>query len=249
MTPATAPPPMRAPTAPWMRPKGAGLAHDCSWCRPDPVRLVHCQRRYPLTAELATHPPAGGDDDGWSALVAGRLPAAGELVERYGPIVAAGPRLVLAQLGQSLDGFIAARTGDACFVTGRRRSDPSASPQGPGGCSRRRCRHRHLRRLSTHRAGRSRDQPGARGPRPGRSRTSGRARAVGGRRPYPVGGRRRPSTAQRVCAAPRGRAAASLRVRAGIRAQARRGGPGLPGPRSRARRRRRRHCLPVPGGW
>jgi diaminohydroxyphosphoribosylaminopyrimidine deaminase / 5-amino-6-(5-phosphoribosylamino)uracil reductase len=46
------------------------------------------------------------------------VPAAGELADRYGPLVAAGPRLVLAQLGQSLDGFIASRTGDACFVTG-----------------------------------------------------------------------------------------------------------------------------------
>lgn len=41
-----------------------------------------------------------------------------ELVDRYGPLVAAGDTLVLAQLGQSMDGFIASRTGDACFVTG-----------------------------------------------------------------------------------------------------------------------------------
>jgi len=61
---------------------------------------------------------AATTDHGWSELVAGRVPAAGELAERYGPLVAAGPRLVLAQLGQSLDGFIASRTGDACFVTG-----------------------------------------------------------------------------------------------------------------------------------
>jgi 3,4-dihydroxy 2-butanone 4-phosphate synthase / GTP cyclohydrolase II len=57
-------------------------------------------------------------DHGWSELLAGRVPVAGELAGRYGPLVAAGPRLVLAQLGQSLDGFIASRTGDACFVTG-----------------------------------------------------------------------------------------------------------------------------------
>lgn len=57
-------------------------------------------------------------DHEWSELLAGRVPAAGELTARYGPLVAAGPRLVLAQLGQSLDGFIASRTGDACFVTG-----------------------------------------------------------------------------------------------------------------------------------
>ena len=62
--------------------------------------------------------------EAWRELVAGRLPAipadpeAATLIERYGPLLAAGPRLVLAQLGQSLDGFIAARTGDAIFVTG-----------------------------------------------------------------------------------------------------------------------------------
>lgn len=57
-------------------------------------------------------------DDGWGELLRGRVPVSGELARCYGPLVAAGPRLVLAQLGQSLDGFIAARTGDACFVTG-----------------------------------------------------------------------------------------------------------------------------------
>ena len=57
-------------------------------------------------------------DDGWSTLLDGAVPVTGELAERYGPIVAAGPSLVLAQLGQSIDGFIAARTGDARFVTG-----------------------------------------------------------------------------------------------------------------------------------
>ena len=65
--------------------------------------------------------------DAWSELSAGRVPFGpgqgagtpdGDLVERYGPLVAAGPDLVLGQLGQSLDGFIAARTGDAVFVTG-----------------------------------------------------------------------------------------------------------------------------------
>ena len=62
--------------------------------------------------------------DAWSELAAGRVPvdvrdsADAALVERYAPILAAGPRLVLGQLGQSLDGFIAARTGDAVFVTG-----------------------------------------------------------------------------------------------------------------------------------
>jgi diaminohydroxyphosphoribosylaminopyrimidine deaminase/5-amino-6-(5-phosphoribosylamino)uracil reductase len=61
---------------------------------------------------------ADRDDAEWSQLLAGRVPGTGVLAERYGPLVAAGSRLVLAQLGQSLDGFIATRTGDACFVTG-----------------------------------------------------------------------------------------------------------------------------------
>ena len=34
-------------------------------------------------------------------------PADQVIVERYGPVVSAGPDLVLAQLAQSLDGFIA----------------------------------------------------------------------------------------------------------------------------------------------
>jgi 3,4-dihydroxy 2-butanone 4-phosphate synthase/GTP cyclohydrolase II len=63
-------------------------------------------------------------EDAWRELVAGRRPSAvadpeaATLIERYGPVVTAGSNLVLAQLGQSLDGFIAARTGDAIFVTG-----------------------------------------------------------------------------------------------------------------------------------
>jgi GTP cyclohydrolase II len=57
-------------------------------------------------------------DQGWAELLAGRVPSTGELAHRYGPMVAAGRTVVVAQLGQSLDGFIAARTGDACFVTG-----------------------------------------------------------------------------------------------------------------------------------
>jgi riboflavin-specific deaminase-like protein len=40
------------------------------------------------------------------------------LADRYLPLCLAGPRLAFAQLGQSLDGFIATRTGDADYVTG-----------------------------------------------------------------------------------------------------------------------------------
>lgn len=60
----------------------------------------------------------------WDLLVDGHLPEGAlspdeeALVLRYGPLVEGHPPLVLAQLGQSLDGFIASRTGDACFVTG-----------------------------------------------------------------------------------------------------------------------------------
>ncbi|MFF0905172.1 UNVERIFIED_CONTAM: RibD family protein [Kocuria sp. CPCC 205316] len=75
-------------------------------------------------------PPPADDDDAsaaapdpaWEGLLAGRTrpapPPGAELVERYGPIVAHRGPLVLAQLGQSLDGFIASRTGHAEFVTG-----------------------------------------------------------------------------------------------------------------------------------
>lgn len=57
--------------------------------------------------------------DIWYRLLLGDVPAADDdLTDLYGPLVLAGPRLVIAQLGQSLDGFIASRTGDAEFVTG-----------------------------------------------------------------------------------------------------------------------------------
>lgn len=45
-------------------------------------------------------------------------PEAEELAGRYLPLCLAGPEVAFAQLGQSLDGFIATRTGDADFVTG-----------------------------------------------------------------------------------------------------------------------------------
>ncbi|WNO71264.1 MULTISPECIES: RibD family protein [unclassified Streptomyces] len=45
-------------------------------------------------------------------------PEAEALADLYLPLCLAGPRLTVAQLGQSVDGFIATRTGDADFVTG-----------------------------------------------------------------------------------------------------------------------------------
>ena len=45
-------------------------------------------------------------------------PEAEVLAGRYLPLCLAGPHFTFAQLGQSLDGFIATRTGDADYVTG-----------------------------------------------------------------------------------------------------------------------------------
>ncbi|MER7107225.1 RibD family protein [Streptomyces sp. NPDC000229] len=45
-------------------------------------------------------------------------PEADDLADRYLPLCLAGPHVTFAQLGQSLDGFIASRTGDADYVTG-----------------------------------------------------------------------------------------------------------------------------------
>jgi GTP cyclohydrolase II len=87
--------------------------------RPENVRYLEAKR-----TRMGHLPAPAAGDDVWRELVAGRLPTVtadavgATLVERYAPVVTAGPRLVVAQLGQSLDGFIAARTGDAIFVTG-----------------------------------------------------------------------------------------------------------------------------------
>ena len=91
------------------------------------MRVVRIGLRVPPTPEnlryLRTkHERMGHDsatsDDGWDDLLAGRVPSTGELAGRYGPLWRSVGRLVIAQLGQSLDGFIAARSGDAEFVTG-----------------------------------------------------------------------------------------------------------------------------------
>ncbi|MYT32248.1 MULTISPECIES: RibD family protein [unclassified Streptomyces] len=46
-------------------------------------------------------------------------PQAHHLADVYAPLCLAGPALVFAQLGQSMDGFIATRTGHSDYVTGR----------------------------------------------------------------------------------------------------------------------------------
>lgn len=68
-------------------------------------------------------PAAGSGTAGaWERLLTGRVdtaaPVGAELAERYGPLVLHEGPLVIAQLGQSLDGFIASRTGHAQYVTG-----------------------------------------------------------------------------------------------------------------------------------
>jgi len=70
------------------------------------------------------HDDTGDLPDVWSELLQGRVPdrvAAGgqsELLDRYGSLVAAGPLVTIGQLAQSIDGFIASRTGDANYVSG-----------------------------------------------------------------------------------------------------------------------------------
>ncbi|MFC0582461.1 RibD family protein [Micrococcoides hystricis] len=76
------------------------------------------------TAVINPNSSAGLSEPVWESLRNGSVPelalptSDGPLIEWYRPLVEAGERLVIAQLGQSMDGFIASRTGDACFVTG-----------------------------------------------------------------------------------------------------------------------------------
>ncbi len=96
-----------------LRALGMEISRAPLWVRPRPENAAYLR-----TKQQRMGHDVAPNDDGWSALLEGRVPVNGELAERYGPLVDAGPSLVLGQLGQSLDGFIAARTGDACFVTG-----------------------------------------------------------------------------------------------------------------------------------
>jgi GTP cyclohydrolase II len=92
--------------------------------RAENARYLEAKRNRMGHFDAADAPAAGSGAEVWADLIAGRVPAltsdpgGAALIERYAPLVSAGPRLAVAQLGQSLDGFIAARTGDAVFVTG-----------------------------------------------------------------------------------------------------------------------------------
>lgn len=103
-----------------------GITHDSlSALGIDVVDQVPLTAEHPDTAPELTGSDRPPTATVWTRLLKGQvgsdptLTADGrELVSRYAPLLAAGSRLVLAQLGQSLDGFIAARSGDAEFVTG-----------------------------------------------------------------------------------------------------------------------------------
>ncbi|MGB7448398.1 MAG: GTP cyclohydrolase II [Ornithinimicrobium sp.] len=69
-------------------------------------------------------PDAPGERTLWDRLaeadVPGQVVSSSDhmMLQRYGPLADAGPRVVVAQLAQSLDGFIASRTGKARHVSG-----------------------------------------------------------------------------------------------------------------------------------
>ena len=126
---------LRVPTRPenahYLRTKQGRMGHDVTESRPTPGRS-------------------------WRHLLAGRMPSGGRARRRYGPLVGAGAPYVVAQLGQSLDGFIAARTGDAMLRDRRGRPDPPAPAARTGRRRRRRRRDRRRRRLPAHRSRRRR---------------------------------------------------------------------------------------------
>jgi diaminohydroxyphosphoribosylaminopyrimidine deaminase / 5-amino-6-(5-phosphoribosylamino)uracil reductase len=70
------------------------------------------------TSQEAAHAGLVRDEDGrwrWSAPAS---PEAQTLASLYAPLCLGGPELAFAQLGQSIDGFIATRTGHSNYVTG-----------------------------------------------------------------------------------------------------------------------------------
>jgi 3,4-dihydroxy 2-butanone 4-phosphate synthase/GTP cyclohydrolase II len=87
-----------------------------------PERVENATYLATKRARMAHDDPSS--DPIWRRLLKGVVPdTAGHplertLLERYGPLVAAGPDLVIAQLAQSIDGFIASRSGHAEYVSG-----------------------------------------------------------------------------------------------------------------------------------
>ena len=129
------------------------------------------------------HDSAPPWDDVWHELARGRVPqnvvavAERDLVERYGPLVEAGPELVIAQLAQSADGFIATKTGDADYVSGPADREHLHRLRALVDAVVGRSQHRDRRRSTTDRAGRRGYVPGPSGARPARSGPVGLAAA------------------------------------------------------------------------
>ncbi len=79
---------------------------------------------YLATKRQRMHHDDPSDAGLWADLLSGHVPAQAVsssdrvLLHRYGPVAGDGPHTVIAQLAQSLDGFIASRTGQAHFVSG-----------------------------------------------------------------------------------------------------------------------------------
>ncbi|WP_079124202.1 RibD family protein [Streptomyces sp. NBRC 110611] len=99
------PAPQQATSAPSRRP---ALDADRAWDRLLSVRT-------PRDAEAAGLAPGADGEWRWTQAA---TPGATRLARRYLPLCLAGPHCVFAQLGQSVDGFIATRTGDANYITG-----------------------------------------------------------------------------------------------------------------------------------
>jgi diaminohydroxyphosphoribosylaminopyrimidine deaminase / 5-amino-6-(5-phosphoribosylamino)uracil reductase len=88
--------------------EAAALSGDAAW-----ERLLRLR-----TSEEAAHAGLVRDEDGvWRWSVAASAEAQ-TLASLYAPLCLGGPHLAFAQLGQSIDGFIATRTGHSNYVTG-----------------------------------------------------------------------------------------------------------------------------------
>lgn len=98
----------RFPVGDQSRMPAGALDAPAAWLRLLDVRAVSAAEE----AGLRRGPVAG-----WEWAEPASMEAT-QLADLYAPLCLAGPGHVFAQLGQSLDGFIATRTGDACFVTG-----------------------------------------------------------------------------------------------------------------------------------
>jgi riboflavin-specific deaminase-like protein len=83
------------------------LAEDAAW-----ERMLHVRTRSDADAAGLVL------DDGHWRWLDEATPRAQHLADLYAPLCLAGESTAFAQLGQSLDGGIATRTGDAVFVTG-----------------------------------------------------------------------------------------------------------------------------------